>query len=115
MDLENVIATFIRTGVTVEQFHEFAATYGILEDPFTVDVLHNLLMQETTRTPSVSSEWTEENDDSLLEMLKSPEPATEPSETDEFESWTQDFERIATEQEEMASASLACLRDGEFK
>ncbi|KAL4216577.1 hypothetical protein ACF0H5_024300 [Mactra antiquata] len=52
-----------------------------------MDVLHYLLSRETAS--SLPCAWTEEDADDLMEMLKSPAPAS----NDEFEPWFPGFEK----------------------
>ena len=110
MDLENVVTAMLQQGLTAQEFHKFAVIFGITEDPFVVDVLHHLLVRETT--PSTPRELTEEDVDDLLDMLKSPEP---PFVMDEFQPWSLGLEAAALEFEEIVSASLVCVQDGKFR
>ena len=128
MDLQNVLAAMVQEGVSAEDLHAFVVQYGIQDHPFMQDVLRELLIWESTQSPSSSLSWSEDQADDLLEMLKSPTTEVEACcddmtecipepvpPADQFEPWSPGFASAALECQDHASASLACVLDGEFE
>ena len=112
MALQDIVSAMLAEGVTAKEFYSFYENMGMQDHPYITEILHQMLVEETVpNAGSPFSEWSVEDADRLLEVLKSPAPL----EDDYFEPWTPGFSSEALHEQEMASCTLACLQDGEFK
>ncbi|XP_053403134.1 zinc finger protein 761-like [Mercenaria mercenaria] len=78
--MEEIIRALLEQNVSSDQFYGFMIDYGLQEEPFVQEVLQQLIEDEAPSIQTLYPQWTEEDADNLLNMLKSPEkyPDTEP-------------------------------------
>lgn len=108
--MEGIIQVLLDGGVTLEQFENFIVTYGIQNDPYIQGVLRRLIIErEVNKSPCLPAyEWDVEDADQILDALQSP------NSPDQFEPWSPATLKAVMREEEIQSATLACLNDGDF-
>ena len=98
-----------RAGVSVDDFHQFIIDFRLQDDQFVREVFEQLMI-EPMNSDTPLPVWEEEDADLLLDTLKSPPAAY----VDELEPWSPGFTEEVFLSEEIESASLACVQNGEF-
>ena len=111
MALEDIVADMLAEGVKAEEFLDFFTGIGMGDHPYIAEVTQQLAFREIDQNPgSPVPEWTGQDAQTLLDMLSSPVL----SET-EFEPWSPGFQAEVLLHEDAASASIACIMDGDIR
>ena len=90
MTIQEVVLAMVAEGVTVDEFNGFIESVGIQDDPFVLEVLHQLIVEQVSFNPCSPVTWDPEELNRLFEALSSPVTII-----DEFEAWSPGIEAEA--------------------